>query len=88
MKTRARLAALLTCLCFLPSGSAVAQTENLYGSDGAGGNLGDLVILDPATGAVTTTVGPVGFSVTGLAVDPANGTLYGSTGLRWNRRGR
>ena len=53
MMTRARLVALLTCLCFLPSGSAVAQTGHLYGSDGAGGNLGDLVILDPATGAVT-----------------------------------
>ena len=81
MMTRSalRLAALLFCLCFLPSASAVAQTERLYGTIGAG-NLGDLMILDPATGAVTTTVGPVGFSVTGLAVDPADGVIYGSTG--------
>ena len=39
------------------------------------------MILDPATGAVVTTVGPVGFSVTGLAVDPADGVMYGSTGF-------
>jgi hypothetical protein len=89
MMTRSalRLVALLFCLCFLPSASAVAQTERLYGSNGGGGTLGDLVILDPATGAVTTTVGPVGFSVTGLAVDPADGVLYGSTGAEVSPEG-
>jgi hypothetical protein len=86
MMTRARLVALLTCLCFLPSGSAVAA-ERLYGAVGGNGNVGDLVILDPATGAVTTSVGPVGFSVTGLAVDPADGVLYGSTGFETNPEG-
>ena len=36
MKTPARLAALLTCLCFLPSGSAVAA-ERLHGAEGGNG---------------------------------------------------
>src|SRR4051794_35960638 len=89
MMTRATasLVALLTCLCFLPTAPAVAQTERLYGSNGGGGTLGDLMILDPATGAVVTTVGPVGFSVTGLAVDPADGVMYGSTGFEVEPQG-
>ena len=33
-RAAARLVALLTCLCFLPSGSAVAQTERLLGAEG------------------------------------------------------
>jgi hypothetical protein len=37
-------------------------------------------LLNPATGAVVSTVGPIGFSVTGLAYDPVAGILYGSTG--------
>src|SRR6187401_2698179 len=81
-----RLVALLSCLCFLPSASANAQTERLLGTIGAG-NLTDLMILDPATGAVTATVGPVGFSVTGLAVDPADGVIYGSTGSESDPQG-
>src|SRR4051812_38049804 len=82
MKTRAaaRTAALLACLGFLPSGSAGAQTERLLGAEGGNGTFGDLVILDPATGAATGSVGSIGFSVTGLAVDPSDGVIYGSTG--------
>jgi hypothetical protein len=38
-----------------------------------------LYILNPATGAVVSVVGPIGFAVTGLAVHPATGVLYGST---------
>ena len=34
--------------------------------------------MDTVTGA-TTSIGPIGFAVTGLAVDPISGTLYGST---------
>ena len=55
--------------------------QTLYGADGAGGNPAtNLYILDPTTGAVLSTVGPIGFAVTGLAFDPRNGVLYGSTG--------
>lgn len=51
----------------------------LYGADGSGGNLSNLYIIDAATGAVVETVGPIGFAVTGLAVDPITGALYGAT---------
>src|SRR5262249_40882173 len=37
-------------------------------------------ILNPANGAVVQTLGSIGFSVTGLAVHPLTGVLYGSTG--------
>lgn len=51
----------------------------LYAADGAAGHLSSLVILNPDTGAVTSVVGPIGFAVTGLAVHPLTGVLYGST---------
>jgi Ca2+-binding RTX toxin-like protein len=38
-------------------------------------------MVDTATGA-TTSIGPIGFAVTGLAVDPSSGTLYGSTSMQ------
>lgn len=52
----------------------------LLGADGAGGNLSNLYVLNEATGAVKSTIGPIGFAVTGLALDPNTGTLYGVTG--------
>jgi hypothetical protein len=39
-----------------------------------------LYVLNPATGATVTNVGAIGFAVTGLAVQPGTGTLFGSTG--------
>ena len=53
--------------------------EVLYGADGAGGNPSNLYILNPATGAIASTIGPIGFAVTGLAIHPTTGVLYGST---------
>ena len=87
-RAAARLVALVACLCILPTASAVAQApERLLGADGGDGIAGNLVVLDPATGAVTSTVGPVGFPVTGLAVDPADGVIYGSTGAESDPQG-
>jgi hypothetical protein len=54
----------------------------LYGADGATGALSNLLILDASNGAVISTVGPIGFAVTGLAFDPLTGMLYGSTSRR------
>ena len=51
----------------------------LYAADGRG-TVGNLYILNPANGAVVTTVGSIGFSVTGLAIHPITGIMYGSTG--------
>ena len=61
--------------------SAQVAANVLYGADGGGGNdNATLFTLNPATGVKTATVGPIGFAVTGLAFDPTNGQLYGSTG--------
>ncbi len=55
-------------------------TVRLLAADGAAGNLSNLYTLNPATGAVTSTIGAINFAVTGLAVDPTTKTLYGVTG--------
>jgi Ca2+-binding RTX toxin-like protein len=64
------------------AGPAPAQVAPpvLYAADGAGGNPATtLYTVNPATGATDQTIGPIGFSVTGLAFDPTTGILYGST---------
>jgi hypothetical protein len=75
---------LLCCLLLPPAGADAAV---LYAADGAAGNPSSLHILDPATGAVTSIVGPIGFAVTGLAVRPTTGDLYGSTANQSNDAG-
>ena len=71
-------------LCMLAGafGALVAATTTgqvLYGTTAANTTTSNLYILNPATGAVVSTVGPIGFAVTGLAVNPLTGVLYGST---------
>jgi hypothetical protein len=79
MRTVVRILGLF--LATLLSGSALAQVTILYAADGAGGNPAcRLYTLNPATGAVVTNIGPIGMAVTGLAVHPATGVLYGTTG--------
>src|SRR5215467_13317728 len=48
----------------------VSAAETLYGADGSQGNLSNLLIPDARNGALICTIGPIGFSVTGLAVHP------------------
>jgi len=60
----------------------VSAAETLYGADGSQGNLSNLLILDARNGALICTIGPIGFGVTGLAVHPNTGVLFGSTGNR------
>lgn len=50
----------------------------LYAARGGSQTTSDLYTVDPATGTCTS-VGPIGFAVTGLAFDPTDGTLYGVT---------
>src|SRR5579885_3417804 len=60
-----------------------ADADFLYGADGQHGNPAtNLYVLDPATGAVVRTVGPIGFAVTGMAFDPLTGVLYGVSAPR------
>jgi hypothetical protein len=84
IRQAAWLAALAIAVITLLAASAplarAGGGQVLYGADGAGGNPSNLYTLDPATGAVVSTVGPIGFAVTGLAVHPTTGILYGTTG--------
>jgi hypothetical protein len=62
-----------------------ADAATLYASTAAGA-AGQLVILNPANGALVSTVGPLNdvagtnYPITGLAFHPTTGVLYGSTG--------
>jgi hypothetical protein len=57
----------------------------IYASSAAGG-LGELYTIDPTTGALVQDIGPLNdvtglnYPITGLAFNPLNGMLYGSTG--------
>jgi Ca2+-binding RTX toxin-like protein len=74
------LASTLVCFAALPGSAPAATTQTLYGADGSGGNPSNLYEIDPDTGAVVRTIGPIGFAVTGLAIHPETAELYGSTG--------
>jgi hypothetical protein len=73
-------------LCALGLSAIVTRVEasTLYGATSSG--HGELYILNPTSGGVLTDVGALNdsgaanYSVTGLAFDPLNGVLYGSTG--------
>jgi hypothetical protein len=81
IRTRRFLAALVaSCSALLAFASFASAQQVLYGANGARGIPSNLYILNPSSGAVLQNVGPIGFAVTGLAVDPTTGTLYGSTG--------
>lgn len=62
-------------------GTVHAQTVRLWATEGYGGTLGTLLELDPATGAILDTVGPIGYTVNGLDWDPTTDTLYASTSV-------
>lgn len=70
--------ALVSLGLMLASFVANAQVT-LYGTIGAGRTPSTLVRLDPATGSVTQTIGPVGYVVNGLTFDTSTQTLYAST---------
>jgi hypothetical protein len=75
------LAALVASCCALLAFASLSSAQQvLYGADGAGGDPSNLLLLDPSSGSVLQTGGPIGFAVTGLALDPSTGTLYGVTG--------
>lgn len=74
------LAALVASCCALLAFASLSSAQQiLYGANGATGTPSNLYLLDPSSGAVLQTGGPIGFAVTGLALDPSTGTLYGVT---------
>jgi hypothetical protein len=67
-------------LALLAGLSGRAEAGLLFAADGQNGNPNtNLYIIDPTSGAVEKTVGPIGFAVVGMAFDPLNGVLYGAT---------
>jgi len=56
-----------------------AKADVLYAAEAADLGPSNLYILNPSNGAVSATIGPIGYEVTGLAIDPITGTLYGGT---------
>lgn len=75
---RGKLLALSAALALL-GWSGAAPGAVLYGTTGQGGTLSTLVIVDPATGALTP-VGSVGYAVNGLEYH--GGVLYATTSFR------
>ncbi len=63
--------------------SSRASGQTLYAATGSNGAAGKLYTVDPATGASTlvgpTVIGASAIGLTGLAVHPATGILYGAT---------
>jgi hypothetical protein len=58
-------------------GGTFGGTQTLYGA--TGNNVAsNLYVIDPSSGG-HTVVGPIGHALTGLAVDPTTGTMYGVT---------
>ncbi len=57
-------------------------TQTLYGAGRPANPYTDsvLYVLNPSNGAVLHTIGPMGAIITGLAVDPTSGIMYGVTG--------
>jgi hypothetical protein len=73
-----------------PASAASALKPGLFGTTGACNNLtaggpctqtSELVQLDPATGTLVRDIGPVGFTVNGLAWDPKSAKLFASTAI-------
>jgi hypothetical protein len=65
--------------------SGRARADVLFAADGEHGNAAtDLYTLDPATGAKVATIGPIGFAVSSLSVNPITGVLYGDSAPRSN----
>ena len=77
----------LAAVCSIASLGLTARSDaaTLYAASAAGGP-GNLYLLNPDTGAVIQTIGPTNdvagqnYPITGLAVHPTTGVLYGSTG--------
>jgi hypothetical protein len=68
-------------LLAVPAGRG--EADFIYAADGQAGNPAtNLYVINTANGSVVTTVGPIGFAVTGMAFDPATGVLYGVTAPR------
>lgn len=73
----------IAMLAFATLLSGLASAQTLYAATGSNGVAGNLFTVNPATAAATLVgpivVGALPVSITGLAVHPATGVLYGAT---------
>ena len=60
------------------AGGAPPAEAVLYAAQGSVTTTSDLYTIDPDTGAATS-VGAIGFSLTGMAFRPSDGVLFGVT---------
>jgi hypothetical protein len=87
MHTR-RSAAVLLGVMALALAAPAAHADVLYAATGSGGVNGELVTLNPETGAVATDVGPLvdaagnRYGLSGLAFQPGTAILYGATATK------
>jgi len=89
----AAILAVAVLSAFVPQASAQTPPPGapiLLGTTGACNNVkqggactqtSTLVQIDPSTGALVAVIGPVGFTVNGLAWDPTTDTLYATTAV-------
>ena len=71
---------LVVVACLGVTLGADARAQVLLGVDGgADGQLSQLHKLDPATGTIVETIGPVFSAITGMAVHPQTQVIYAST---------
>jgi LPXTG-site transpeptidase (sortase) family protein len=64
----------------MPPRHAQAAGEIIYGTvNDFTFHTSTLVTIDPDTGALLSTIGPVGYFLNGLDYDPVSGLMYGST---------
>ena len=55
--------------------------STLVATTGAGNQPSTLVVINTGNGKLVKTIGPVGFTVNGMAWDPSTGTLYATTSV-------
>jgi len=75
---RPALTLIACCAALLIVAPAGASAATLYAATAGGSGNGTLYRLN-AQGGTPAAVGVIGYAVTGLAVDPTTGVLYGST---------
>jgi hypothetical protein len=71
-------------ISFAAAGGDGEGESVVYATDGAGNDNSNLMIIDPATGEPIEIVGPTGYGIVGLAMDPTTGILYGTTGRNYD----
>src|SRR6266513_4151410 len=79
MRTVIRHALAATITLFLAAKTSHAQSRDILYVATGGGVASNLYILNSTNGSIASTIGPIGYAVTGLVFDPTSGVFYGVT---------